>query len=157
MKFKSSAVLAFSIISGFTTLHAEDSETVSARLSQEADFKVSVHGVHVDKFELGLFELDAESKPTKRVRLPRDGCFQFFKNQKHKGMVLVRYVITPIEDWDPEIERTVKFFQDAGYARAVLLQGYSLSSGITIIHDTSNRYGKLQFIPPAEPHKKNES
>lgn len=148
MKIRNTLSLVFALTLICTALHA-DGYAVSQKLITEADFQMSVIGVHVDKFEMGLYDFDPESGQERRIRIPRAGCIEFFKNQKHKDMVLVRYygVSYDGKDWDPEIERTVQFFKDAGYARVVLFQEYGQVRGINVIYDTTETYSKHQFIP----------
>lgn len=143
MKIGKTLSLVFALTLICTALHA-DGYSVTQKLITEADFQVSVIGVHVDKFEMGLY--DGQER---QIRIPRAGCVEFFKNQKHKDMVLVRYygVSYDGKDWDPEIERTVQFFKDAGYARVVLFQEYGQVRGVSVIYDTAGSYSKHQFIP----------
>jgi hypothetical protein len=153
MKLIPLPALALVLILTSLSLSAENAYDVRDALNQEADFEVLVYGIHTEKFQMGLFDFDTETKQRKHLRIPREGTLQFFKNQKHKGMILVRYYTAPIDDWDHEIERTVKFFQEAGYGRVVLLQEYGQIPGITVVYDTSGRYAKQQFIKFGEPKK----
>jgi len=148
MKIGRTLSLAFALTLICTALHA-DGHAVTQKLITEADVQVSVIGVHVDKFDMGLYDFDPESGQKRRIRIPREGCIEFFKSQKHKNMALVRYygVSYDGKDWDPEIERTVQFFKDAGYARVVLFQEYGQIRGVSVSYDTAGTYSKHQFIP----------
>jgi hypothetical protein len=117
-------------------MNAQDGKSILEVLSKEADFSVRVVGFHIDEFDLGLFQLDTQSQPTKPLRIRREGCFNFFLKQKNKKLVIVRYYAAAIEDWSSEIERTVKYFKDAGFERVVLAETYGMSSGVSIKHDT---------------------
>jgi hypothetical protein len=134
-------------------VQAVDGMAIRTELEKEADFIVSVVGVHTDKFELGLMIHD-ETSSLRRVRFPREGYVWFFRDQKYKNMILVRYYATTIEDWDTEIAKTVRFFNTAGYTRIVLLEEYGLTPGFTVVHDSFGRFTKRQFIPFEE--EKNE-
>jgi hypothetical protein len=141
-----SIITFFTLLAVCGRLYAMDAQAVRSALTQESDFTVLILGVHLDKFDMGFFEVSADSNERSRLRIHRDGSIDFFRNQKHKGMILIRYYAAPIEDWDIEIARTVKYFQNAGYLRVVLMEEYGQVPGITILHDTLGQYTKGQFI-----------
>jgi len=143
---KIGALIAF-CLAFIVSLRAADGPSIFKRLVDEADFVVQVMGVHTEKFDLGLSDYDHELQRLRPIRLPRDGCARFFANQKHKASIVVWYYAVGIEDWDPEIARTVKFFKTAGYSRIILLQNYNMDSGITVIFDTGGEFTKRQYIP----------
>lgn len=125
--------------------HARDARTFSEDLRDAADFVVDIRGGRLDEFDIGLGKESAQGG-VRRFYVGRDLCRPFFLKLRHKEFILVQYWVLSLEGEarESEVERTAKYFKEAGYKRIVLLQYYN--QGVEVLKDDSNVLKAGMFI-----------